>query len=440
MSRSRLSILLIALAALAVLSLPAFADSQARIVRLSSVEGGVQIDRNTGQGFEKAFLNFPIIQGTKIQTKSDGKAEVEFEDGSTLRMVPNTVIEFTQLSLRDSGTRVSAVQVKEGSAYVNFDGKKTDEFTLTFGRESVKLGQAAHFRVQMRDADAALAVFKGDVEVSGTSGDVQIGKKHEATFDLADNNRYTLADNLEPDPFDTWDKQQDQYHKQYAKNSSYNSPYGYGASDLNYYGSFFNAPGHGMMWQPYFADASWNPFMDGMWAWYPGFGYTWVSGYPWGWMPYYYGSWMFVPSYGWAWQPGNTWMTWNTVPRVVNLPASSKPLQPPTSGRGTVIVGRGGSVSPAASSKLVVANGSAGLGIPRGRISNMNSLSAEAKQKGSVTAKVHSRPVAPSMPSSPQPPSAGMSVPASSSSMGTRTSMPTHSAGHSGTSRGTPPK
>jgi len=87
------------------LTVSAFADSQVRVVRLSEVQGDVKIDRNLGQGYEKAFLNLPITQGVKLQTKNDGRAEVEFEDGSTLRITPDTVIEFPQLFLHDSGPR-----------------------------------------------------------------------------------------------------------------------------------------------------------------------------------------------------------------------------------------------------------------------------------------------------------------------------------------------
>src|ERR1700747_190365 len=112
-----------------------FADSQARVVRLSEVQGEVKIDRNIGQGLEKAFVNLPIAEGVKLRTGNDGRAEVEFEDGSTLRITPDTVIEFPQLSLRDSGAKVSAVHLQEGTAYVNFAGAKDDEFTLTFGHE-----------------------------------------------------------------------------------------------------------------------------------------------------------------------------------------------------------------------------------------------------------------------------------------------------------------
>ena len=74
------------------------------------------------------------------------------------------------------------------------------------------------------------------------------------------------------------------------------------------------------MWRPFGVGYGWDPFYNGAWAWYPGFGYTWVSTYPWGWTPYRYGSWMFIPNFGWAWRPG-TWNTWYTVPPVYNAPA-----------------------------------------------------------------------------------------------------------------------
>jgi hypothetical protein len=285
-----------------------FADSQVRIVRLSTVDGGVLIDRNTGQGFEKAFLNLPITQGTKLQTRLDGRAEVEFEDGSTVRLTPGSVVEFPTLSLRDAGGRASTLVVRQGTVYLKYSGKKEDEFTLQFARETVRLTDNAELRLQMDPSEADLAVFKGAVQVENASGtQVAIGKKQTGVFELTAQDRFTLAKNVEEAPFDDWNKQQEQYHDRYLAKSSYNgSPYSYGMSDLNYYGSFFNAPGYGMLWQPYFAGAGWDPFMNGSWAWYPGMGYTWVSAYPWGWMPYYYGSWLYVPSYGWAWHQGNS--------------------------------------------------------------------------------------------------------------------------------------
>ena len=256
-SLSRFSSALLAVAACALLTLPALADSQARIVRLSDVQGSVQIDKNTGLGFENAFLNLPITQGTQLKTLKNGRAEVEFEDGSTLRLTPDTTVEFSTLSLSDAGKHISEINLVEGMAYVNWLGKSGDEFTLNFSREKIALDHAAHFRVDASTEAANLAVFKGDIEVDGPDGKLIVAKNKTASFDAADDDKSTLANNITEAPLDSWDKESIAYHDQYAKNNS--SPYGYGAADLGYYGSYTNVPGYGTMWQPYFTGVGWVP-------------------------------------------------------------------------------------------------------------------------------------------------------------------------------------
>ena len=253
-----------------MLAVSCFADSQVRIVRLSQVEGAVQVDRNSGQGYEKAFPNLPITQGSKLRTGADGRAEVEFEDGTTLRITPKTVVEFPELSARDSGAKNTEVKVSEGTAYLDLKATKDEEFTLVFGREKFVLAKPVHLRLQMGDTESSLAVFKGKVQVEGPAGAVNVGRDETATFDFLNDDKHTIAGNLEADPYDAWDAQQQNYHKSYAGSSSY-SPYSYGMSDLNYYGNYLNVPGYGLSWQPYFTGAGWNPFMDGAWFSYPGF-------------------------------------------------------------------------------------------------------------------------------------------------------------------------
>ena len=76
-------------------SIAAFAESHVRIVRLSSVEGQVQMDRATGQGLERAILNTPIVEGVRLVTGSDGLAEVEFENQSALRLADDSEVKFS---------------------------------------------------------------------------------------------------------------------------------------------------------------------------------------------------------------------------------------------------------------------------------------------------------------------------------------------------------
>ncbi len=389
MAKHRLGKMLTVLAVLvaALLVISASGESRARIVRLSGVQGGVQIDRATGQGYEKAFLNLPVVEGSKLKTGSDGRAEVEFEDGSTLRLAPSGQVDFTHLALGDNGQKLSTLKLISGTMYVNVHASKGDQLQVNFGRESVTLTDPAHFRIDLADTEATLAVFKGKVSGTGPSGQFEVAERRSATFDLANNDSIALGKNYEQDPNDAWDKQQTEYHDRYAANKTYNpsSPYDYGMSDLNYYGNYMMVPGYGWGWQPYLVDTSWNPFLDGAWAWYPGFGYMWVSGYPWGWMPYYYGNWAFAPGYGWFWQPGY-WNTWVPIAPVVNPPVRTPLPKPPVSGTQTVAVGRGLVAYPARMpSRLAVNPGSAGLGVPRGSIRNFDHV---ARQVNNVTRPV----------------------------------------------------
>ena len=200
----------------------AMADSQARIVRLSDVQGAVEIDRNTGQGYEKAIANMPLVEGMKLAAKAEGRAEVEFEDGSTVRITPNTKIEFTALSLQDSGAKVSTVTLTQGLAYVDYTAKQKDNvFTVIFKDEKIRLEEAARFRVNLAEATAVVAVFNGNLKVDGLSGPVEVSKNKSTSFDLTNGNKSTLAKNIDEEPFDAWDKQQNKYQQEYAKKGSY---------------------------------------------------------------------------------------------------------------------------------------------------------------------------------------------------------------------------
>lgn len=375
--------------ACALLALPAAAESQARIVRLSDVQGTVQIDKNAGLAFENAFVNLPITQGTQLRARENGRAEVEFEDGSTLRITPNTTVQFSRLGLDDAGKRHSEVNVLEGKAYINWLGKSGDEFTLNFSQEKMELRQPAHFRITSSSSITEIASFKNELEVVGPSGTTKVGKKKMVTFQVNDNDNPTLAKNFEQDPYDEWDKQAIEYHDQYSKNNA--TPYGYGYSDLSYYGGYSNVAGYGTLWQPYFAGGGWNPFMDGAWSWYPGFGFLWASAYPWGWMPYYYGNWIYAPGFGWGWQPGG-WNTWHGGIHYVGAAVAG--FHPPVAPMGTVAtvaVGRGGPVTAKAPAmRTVVSSGSAGLGIPRGSVASLPRLNTQVAKTGSV--QLHAPP------------------------------------------------
>jgi hypothetical protein len=161
--------------------------------------------------------------------------------------------------------------------------------------------------------------------------------------------------------------------------------------------------------------AAWNPYANGVWALYPGAGYSWVSPYPWGWLPYHSGSWAFCQGVGWGWQPGGNWNGLN------NIAGNGFVSGPGTVGSGgsAALLAKGTVHAPlrpaapqvvagAAKPSLVLSNqtpivfskqdkpgnfvfqkDSAGLGVPRGSLGSLNKISNEAIHHGSANMAVY---------------------------------------------------
>ncbi len=203
---------------------------------------------------------------------------------------------------------------------------------MLFAGREINVDHNVHFRLDLANGNPELAVFNGELELKGDQN-VKVKKNETLALDVNDWGRYDLAKNIAPESLDSWDNDRIDYANQYTASNNTRSPYNYGVSDLNYYGSWYSWPGYGTLWQPYGVGFGWNPFYNGAWSWYPGFGYTWVSTYPWGWSPYRYGSWVYIPNFGWGWRPGG-WNTWYTVPPVYNAPVNFHPPRPPVTTTG----------------------------------------------------------------------------------------------------------
>jgi hypothetical protein len=313
------------------LSTIALASSHVRIVRLSSVEGQVKIDRAAGAGLERAILNTPIVEGTRLVTGSDGLAEVEFENESALRLTGDSQVKFTELQMSDSGAKINHFEIAKGLVYLDTASKGDDIYRVSTGKTSLLVHRDTVMRLSATADKLQVAVLKGDVQLENQAQPVSIHKKQTLTVDLQKPAEYAVANGTEADRFDNWNKEREDYSRTYAENDGYSGPTrAYGLQDLNYYGNFFYANGYGYAWQPYgFAGSmiNWSPYSNGAWMFYPGMGYSWASAYPWGWLPFHYGSWAYLNGAGWAWLPGGgysggQWYASNflVAPRITRVP------------------------------------------------------------------------------------------------------------------------
>ena len=83
--------------------------------------------------------------------------------------------------------------------------------------------------------------------------------------------------------------------------------YGMFYDSLGSYGSWFETPDYGYVWQPAAVrTVGWRPYVDGSWV-CTNNGWTWLSNEPFGWACYHYGRWAQIRGRGWIWVPGDQW-------------------------------------------------------------------------------------------------------------------------------------
>jgi FecR protein len=378
--------------------------SDIRIVRLSQVRGKVEIDRHIGRGYEDGFVNVPITGGTRLRTEV-GLAEVEFEDNSTLRLTPDTEVDFTLLKRNAAGSTISSMNVLRGMVYASLANTKGNTFTIAAGDASVQLNPASHVRLTVDGPNSNVAVLSGTVEFTDGSSTTVLTHNRAFAFDLSGSNPLTPV-KLESSAFDEWDKNGTDYQKQYSSlRSSAGTGMLYGTSDLGYYGGFVNMPGCGNLWQPYFVSSAWTPYDNGAWAYYPNAGYSWVSSYPWGWLPFHSGTWMSCGAAGWGWMPGGQWMGLQNVAAVSGAAGlggtRSVPVVPQPSRSGALAIVPVNAHPLAVSSvsapgTFTFRKDSAGLGVPRDAFGELKPISSEVMHHGQVSTEVERSFIGPS--------------------------------------------
>src|SRR5579863_8666022 len=101
-----------------LMAIPGWAQiySQARIVRLSFVEGDVTVQRPDVREWAEAPVNTPLQEGFKISTGESSFAEVQFEDGSAIRLGEMGLIDFKKLGMAANGSRINQLELREGYA------------------------------------------------------------------------------------------------------------------------------------------------------------------------------------------------------------------------------------------------------------------------------------------------------------------------------------
>lgn len=196
---------------------PPHSGSKVSIAWLSEVAGEVELASAFGKDFQPALAQTAVTEGNIIRTGM-GRAEVQLEDQSTIRLGPYSAIVFPHLELLPSGTKVSTVRGVRGTIYVSLMpsyiiNTKGNEFQLTFGQEQVYLQPSGHIRLVIDPNEARLAMLDGKGRVDGPFGSMELAKKRTFTFSLMDQSQPAVAKKVTANPMDKWDTAAVAYHR-----------------------------------------------------------------------------------------------------------------------------------------------------------------------------------------------------------------------------------
>lgn len=266
-------------------------------IRLSLIEGDVQLRPEGTDDWFPASINTPVLEGDRLWVPERGRLEMQLRDGSFVRLKESTSLNV--LRIEDSTLQF---YINSGSVYINFTGRKR-YLQFDTPNSSVRVYERARFRIDVYD--------DGRVDVSTYNGTVYVesfrGRNTVRGGDMISirGEEYAELSPLGPsDEWERWNRERDRrltergYSYRYLPDEL--RPYSY---DFDENGRWVYVKEYGYVWTPtVYVSVGWAPYRHGRWVWIGG-DYVWVSYEPWGWVPYHYGRWAFVVSVGWCWVP-----------------------------------------------------------------------------------------------------------------------------------------
>ncbi len=282
---------------MAVLLLPAYAHAlDLGSVRISFLEGDVQMRTTEAGDWVAAAINTPLDEGDELWVPEGGRMEFQLNTGTAVRLDQNSALQILTLERASS-----QFYLTEGYAYVNHNSPRGTVIQFDTPVSSLRAYDKAVFQVDVPDQFTDVSVFAGSVDAEGRDGKTRVNAGR--TLTLGEGSEAELALIGRPDDWQNWNVQRD---KRFAtRGDSYRylpEELRVYSSDLDDGGRWVQVPEYGFVWILRAVAADWAPYRTGRWMWRGG-DYVWISYEPWGWTPHHYGRWAHAPRIGWFWIP-----------------------------------------------------------------------------------------------------------------------------------------
>jgi hypothetical protein len=285
--------------ALILFLLPVYAySSNPGSLRISLIQGDVQVKTEDTSEWVPASINMPLRDGDRLWVPESGRSELQLRDGTYMRLDENSSLEI--LTIGDDSFQF---YLTTGHAYVNFRGLRDSLLQMDTPVSSIRAYDRSKFKIDVSpDGFTDISVFNGTVYAESRNGKTRVSAGK--TLSVGENFFADLSPLGSSDEWERWnmgrDRQLDEgrYSNRYLPDEL--DVYSY---DFDKNGRWAYTRDYGYVWTPTVSvSVGWSPYRIGRWVWIGG-DYVWVSYEPWGWVPYHYGRWSHIASIGWVWVP-----------------------------------------------------------------------------------------------------------------------------------------
>jgi len=283
---------------------------------------------------EIAILNLPLGPGDVIQTSGGRRSEVQFDNGTVLRLDLNSRLKIETLLAQSLSTakKISNLLLERGQIYVMYKKYNSLEiFQIVTPGAAVKLDHNSVAMIRLtEDGKTDVQVERGRAFLLYGGDKMHLSQKRinaKQRGIVSAENRVELAEYEVLSDFKAWNESMNSHFQELHEGNYLPQPlqklpkavFEFAQKFGNMYGEWLWHDLYGYVWRPYLNDqrypwGTWQPYINGSWA-NRGGEMFWVPAEPWGWVPYHLGIWMWDKSKGWVWLPGSlfapAWAVWD---------------------------------------------------------------------------------------------------------------------------------
>lgn len=295
-------------------------ESLVPVAHVSFLEGNLAITNRDGNT-HGAVVNFPVVAGDILRTDGDGRAEIQFGNGTLMRIDKDSELLVSTILaplLTYERWKVTTLKLNRGAVYVISNIYNQEMLQVVSEDVAVNFLRNTNVEIRLEPEKGTQVIShfgKADLLVAGEDGKDKSGVikgKNAAT--VSKTGEIKAFEYQKGGDFWLWNEGVNEHFKELHEGKSYVPDKILRHAHLQLwaerwsssFGEWVYDKMFGYIWKPagdFAHDRTRRPFYNGKTATVNGVVYV-IPDSPWGWAPAHLGTWVFIKKWGWTWIPG----------------------------------------------------------------------------------------------------------------------------------------